>query len=56
MKIAWIGDIYIKLKDVQHVPDLQLNLISASTLDRLGYENYFGSGKWKLTKGSLVVA
>ena len=63
-KIAGIGDICIEtsigciltLKDVWHVLDLRLNLISASTLDRLGYENYFGSGKWKLTKGSLVVA
>ena len=25
-------------------------------MDPLGYENYFGKGKWKLTKESLVVA
>ena len=25
-------------------------------LDDAGYDNHFGSGKWKLIKGSLVVA
>ena len=25
-------------------------------LDKQGYENHFGKGKWKLTKGSLDVA
>ena len=46
----------LTLKDARHVSDLRINIISASALDQLGYENYFGSGKWKLTKGSLVVA
>ncbi|KAF8409097.1 hypothetical protein HHK36_005170 [Tetracentron sinense] len=41
--------------DVQHVPDLRLNLISGIALDRQGYENYFGNGRWKLTMGFLVV-
>ena len=48
-KIAGIGDICIKtnvgctlvLKDVRHVPDLRMNLISGITLDRDGYKNYF---------------
>ena len=32
------------------------NLISISALDQLGFENYVGNRKWKLTKGLLVVA
>ena len=61
-KIVGIGDVCIQtdvgcsltLRDVRHVPDLRLNLISGVALDREGYVNYFGNGKWKLTKGSLV--
>ena len=41
---------------MRHVPDLSLNLISGVALDLEGYVNYFGNGKWKLTKGSLVAA
>ncbi|KAF8387595.1 hypothetical protein HHK36_026248 [Tetracentron sinense] len=63
-KIMGIGDVCIQtnvgctltMKDVRHVPDLRLNLISGIALDRQGYENYFGNGRWKLTMGSLVVA
>ena len=44
------------LKDVRHVPAMRLNLISAGKLDDAGLMNYFGEGKWKLTKGSLVMA
>ncbi|KAA8534394.1 hypothetical protein F0562_031911 [Nyssa sinensis] len=63
-KIVGIGDVCIRtsvgcmmtLRDVRHVPDLRLNLISGIALDREGYMNYFGNGVWKLTKGSLVVA
>ncbi|CAL5395053.1 unnamed protein product [Camellia sinensis] len=63
-KIVGIGDVRIQtkvgctmvLKDVRHVPDLRLNLISGIALGRQGYENYFGKGMWKLKKGSLVVA
>ena len=44
------------LKDVRHVPDIRLNLISTGKLDDEGYNNKFGDGIWKLTKGSLVVA
>ncbi|CAL5393971.1 unnamed protein product [Camellia sinensis] len=55
-KIVGIGDIHIQtkvgctmvLKDVRHVPDLRLNLISGIALDRQGYENYFGKGIWKV--------
>ncbi|KAA8532467.1 hypothetical protein F0562_032500 [Nyssa sinensis] len=63
-KIVGIGDVCIRtsvgcmmtLRDMRHVPDLRLNLISGIALDREGYVNYFGNGIWKLTKGSLVVA
>ncbi|CAH9093721.1 unnamed protein product [Cuscuta epithymum] len=63
-KIVGIGDIVLTtstgcklvLKDVRHVPAMRLNLISAGKLDDAGLMNYFGEGKWKLTKGSLVMA
>ena len=44
------------LKDVRHVPDIRLNLISTSILDDEGFTNSFDESKWKPTKGSLVVA
>ncbi|KAE8672557.1 hypothetical protein F3Y22_tig00111837pilonHSYRG00278 [Hibiscus syriacus] len=60
-KIVRIGDIILMtgtgckliLKDVRHVPTMRLNLISTGKLDDVGLINYFGQGKWKLTKGSL---
>ncbi|KAF7113203.1 hypothetical protein RHSIM_RhsimUnG0150200 [Rhododendron simsii] len=63
-KIVAMGDVCLEtntsckllLKDVRHVPDIRLNLISAGKLDDEGYKNQFGDGKWKLSKGSLVVA
>ncbi|KAF8388510.1 hypothetical protein HHK36_027184 [Tetracentron sinense] len=44
------------LKDVTHVLNLRLNLISCGKLDDKGYENHFWKGRWKLSKGSLIVA
>ena len=46
----------ITLKDVHHVMEIRMHLISTGALDDDGYHNHFGGGKWKLTKGSLVVA
>uniref|UniRef100_A0A2N9FNK6 Integrase catalytic domain-containing protein n=1 Tax=Fagus sylvatica TaxID=28930 RepID=A0A2N9FNK6_FAGSY len=46
----------LKLKDVRHIPDMHLNLISISVLDKEGYESHLGNGKWKLFKGLLVFA
>ena len=46
----------LMLKDVRHVPDMRLNLISLGKLDDAGLVNFFGGGIWKLTKGSLIVA
>ena len=63
-KIVGIGDVCIKtnvgctvmLKNVQHVLDLCFNLISTPAMDRVGYCNHLDKGRWKLTKGPLVVA
>nr|KYP54197.1 Retrovirus-related Pol polyprotein from transposon TNT 1-94 [Cajanus cajan] len=44
------------LRGVKHAPDVRFNLISVQIFDDGGYDNHFGSGKWKLTKGNLVVA
>jgi len=41
---------------VKHDLDVRFNLIFVQVLDDAGYDNHFGSGKWKLTKGNLVVA
>ena len=63
-KIVSIGDICLEtsigtkliLKDVRHVLDIRLNLISTDILDNEGFTNSFGESNWKLTKGSLVMA
>jgi hypothetical protein len=63
-KIVGIGDVCIKtnvgftviLKNMQHVPDLCFNLISIPVMDRAGYYNHLGNGRWKLAKGPMVVA
>ena len=63
-KIVGIGDVCIEtnvgstvmLKDVQHVIDLRMNMFSTLAMDCAVYCNYLGNGRWKLTKGSLVVA
>ena len=44
------------LDDVRHVPDIRLNLLSVVKLDDIRHDSYFGDGKLKLTKGSLIVA
>ncbi|CAJ2645756.1 unnamed protein product [Trifolium pratense] len=63
-KVIGVGDICLQtnmgmqllLRDVNHAPDVRFNLISVHMLDDCGYDNHFGSGKWKLSKGNLVVA
>ena len=63
-KIVGIGDVCIEtnvgstmmLKDVRHVPDLRMNVFSTLAMDQAGYCNYLSNGRWKLTKGPLVVA
>ena len=41
---------------MRQVPDMCLNLISTHILDKEGYGNYFGDGKWRLSRESLVLA
>ncbi|KAK8617184.1 hypothetical protein V6N13_117150 [Hibiscus sabdariffa] len=63
-KIMSIGNVILKtnthceivLKDIRHVPDMCLNLISTSKLDDIGYMNLFGGGKWKLTRNNMIIA
>ncbi|KAI5335776.1 hypothetical protein L3X38_025910 [Prunus dulcis] len=63
-KIVGRGDIsletntscHLVLKDVRHVLDMSLNLISIGLLDDEGYTNVFAEGKLKLSKNSLVLA
>jgi hypothetical protein len=51
--IAGIGDICLQtymgcrliLKDVRHIPDLRLNLISDDALDKNGFKHYLGGGE-----------
>ncbi|GAA0145953.1 hypothetical protein LIER_06020 [Lithospermum erythrorhizon] len=45
----------IILKDVRHIPDFRLNLISSGKLDDQGFFNFFGEGKWKLIRDSKLI-
>ena len=57
--VVGIGDICVGantgytmiLKDVRHVLDICLNLISTYVLDKEGYGNCLSDGKWRLSKG-----
>ncbi|RDX64142.1 hypothetical protein CR513_57333, partial [Mucuna pruriens] len=63
-KVIGVGDVCLQtntrmqlwLKGVKHAPDVRFNMISVHMLDDGGYDDHFGNGKWKLTKGKLVVA
>ncbi|RDX71862.1 hypothetical protein CR513_48731, partial [Mucuna pruriens] len=44
------------LRGVKHAPNVRFNLIYVHMLDDGGLDNHFSHGKWKLTKGNLVVA
>jgi hypothetical protein len=62
-KIVGIGAVRIRmhdrtvktLKNVRHVPDLKINLISLGTLDSLGYKYSGGGGVIRVSEGSLIV-
>ncbi|GJU83864.1 retrovirus-related pol polyprotein from transposon TNT 1-94 [Tanacetum coccineum] len=64
LDIAGVGDVVLKssfgtswtLKDVRYIPGLKMRLISIVQLDEEGYHVGFEDQKWKVTKGSLVVA
>jgi len=63
-KVVGIGTICLEtsvgtklvLNNVKHAPDVRLHLIYVGVLDDEGYVSTNGNGKWKLIKGSLVVA
>ena len=44
------------LKYVRHVHEIRFSLIFVGKLDDEGYHSHLGEGKWKLTKGSFVLA
>jgi len=44
------------LKDVGVIPALKSQLISIGQLDKQGLEVKFGGGKWRVTKGNLLIA
>ncbi|PKI66050.1 hypothetical protein CRG98_013545 [Punica granatum] len=46
----------LSLKKLRHVLEIRFNLISMGQLDDEGYSNEFSGGRWKLSKGSLIVA
>ena len=62
-KVIGVGDVCLQtnmgmqllLRGVKHISYVRFNLISVQVLD-VSYDNHFGSGKWKLTRGNLVVA
>jgi len=62
-KVVDIGDVFLRtnmgmrllLREVKHALDIHFNLIFVHMLDDSGYENHFGSGKWKLSRGNLIV-
>ena len=43
------------MKDVPHVPEVRLNLISVGRLDDEGYTSSIQNGFMKFCKGSLIV-
>ena len=63
-KAIGMGDVHLEtsngtmliLKNVKHIPDIRMNLISTGKLDDEGFCNTFRDSKWKLTRGSMVVA
>ncbi|CAA0823295.1 Serine/threonine-protein phosphatase 7 [Striga hermonthica] len=63
-KAVGMGDVHLEtengntlvLRGVKHVPNIRMNLISTGKLDDEGFCNTFRDEKWKLTKGSLIVA
>ena len=44
------------LRNVRHVPNIKLNLLSAGHLNDEGFNSQLGERKWKLLKGRMVVA
>ena len=45
----------VTLKDVRHVPDIRLNLISTRRMDGEAYSGSFRNGRWKFCRGNLIL-
>lgn len=43
------------LRNAQHVLDIRLNLVSTGKINDKGFHNSQGEGKWKLSKGNLII-
>ena len=62
-KAIGIGDVCLEtsngimlfLKNIKHISDIRMNLISTGKLDDEGFCNTFHDSQWKLTRGSMVV-
>ncbi|KAJ0080980.1 hypothetical protein Patl1_10830 [Pistacia atlantica] len=63
-KVIGIGNVCLEmdngscllLRDVKHIPNIHLNLVSTSRLDDEGYCNTFSDAQWKLTRGAIAMA
>lgn len=55
MVVTNLGDNLI-LKNIHHVQDLRIILISVGDMDDRDYASKFIKGAWELSKGELVVA
>ena len=63
-KAVGLGDVCLEtsngsmlvLKNVKHIPDIRVNIVSVGKLDDEGYCNIFSDGQWKLKKGAMVMA
>uniref|UniRef100_A0A2N9F5E5 CCHC-type domain-containing protein n=1 Tax=Fagus sylvatica TaxID=28930 RepID=A0A2N9F5E5_FAGSY len=51
-----VDDEEVVVLSVQEQKYLCFNLISTPVMDRVSYCNHLGNGRWKLTKGHMVVA
>ena len=56
MRIKRPNGSMLELHDVRHVPGLKRNLLSVGQMDDEGYDVNFGGGRWKITKGAMVIA
>lgn len=46
----------LMFKNVKHIPDLKINLMSTGVLDDEDFNSHFAQGVWKLAKSSFIVA
>ena len=55
MRLKTSNGTLLFLKNVKHILDILMNLISTGKLDDEGFYNTFHDSQWKLTRGSMVV-